>query len=103
MAAPADFDRPAGLRFGEHQGWCDLQDVAADVVDNRSQLPRTVDHLRGQQGITLPGVRVDEFQPDRRPAPSTLPNVTMSGTTPSWSKACRVPGLPRPIVTSSQG
>ena len=26
----------------------------------------------------------------------------MSGATPSWSKACRVPGLPSPILTSSQ-
>ena len=67
-----DFDRPARLRFGEHQRWRDLQDVAADVVDNRSQLPRTVDHLRGEPGIALPGLRVDEFQPDRQPAPADI-------------------------------
>jgi hypothetical protein len=31
-----------------------------------------------------------------------LPNATISGTTPSCSKACMVPGRPRPILTSSQ-
>src|SRR6187455_829396 len=63
-----DGGRLACLVLGQHQRRGDLEDVPADVEDDRPQLPCTVDHLRGETRITVAGLRVDELEPDRETA-----------------------------------
>ncbi len=90
-----DLDRPARLGLGEHQRRRDLQDVAANVVDDRAQLPRTVDHLRGEPGIALPGL-AGRRVPGRSPGRARGRRRSARSPVSRPARAARRPAAHRP-------
>src|SRR5665213_1526686 len=51
--------RTINLRIRDHQWWCDLQNVAADVEDHSTELKGSIDRGCSQSRVGRLSIRVD--------------------------------------------
>src|SRR5664280_518139 len=60
-----DLNRTINLRIRDHERWCDLQNVAADVEDHSTEFKGSIDRGCGQSRVGRLGYRVDnQFDSD---------------------------------------